>query len=52
VVGRSRLQEASQKATKHAVKQFETQLNIDVQAFDKVLAEAVNQSLKEAEAKP
>jgi uncharacterized membrane protein len=48
VVGRSRLQEALQSATKHAVKQFEKQLGTDVQAFDKALSEAVNQFLKEA----
>ena len=48
VVGRSRLQEALQNATKRAVKQFEKQLNTDVEAFDKALAEAVNQALKEA----
>jgi uncharacterized membrane protein len=48
VVGRSRLQEALQKATKHAVKRFEKQLSTDVEAFDKALTEAVNQSLKEA----
>ena len=48
VVGRSRLQEALQKVTKRAVKQFEKQLNTDVEAFDKALTEAVNQSLKAA----
>ncbi len=48
VVGRSRLQEALQNATKRAVKQFEKQLNTDVEAFDKALADAVNQTLKEA----
>ena len=48
VVGRSRLQEALQKVTKHAVKQFEKQLDTDVQAFDKALTEAVNQALKDA----
>jgi len=48
VVGRSRLQEALQKATKHAVSQFEKQLNTDVEAFDKALTEAVNESLKRA----
>lgn len=52
VVGRSRLQEALQKATTRAVRQFEKQLNIDVQAFDKALTEAVNQSLKDASGKP
>jgi len=30
------------------VKQFEKQLNTDVDAFDKALSEAVNQALKEA----
>jgi len=48
VVGRSRLQEALQNATKRAAKQFEKQLNTDVETFDKALAEAVNQALKEA----
>ncbi len=48
VVGRSRLQEALQNATKRAVKQFEKQLNTDVEAFDKALADAINQTLKEA----
>jgi uncharacterized membrane protein len=48
VVGRSRLQEALQKVTKHAVKQFEKQLDTDVQVFDKALTEAVNQAPKEA----
>jgi uncharacterized membrane protein len=48
VLGRSRLQEALQNATRRAVKQFEKQLNTDVEAFDKALAEAVNQTLKEA----
>ena len=48
VVGRSRLQEALQKVTKHAVKQFEKQLDTDVQAFDRALTEAVNQALKNA----
>ena len=48
VVGRSRLQEALQNATKRAVKQFEKQLNTGVEAFDKALTHAVNQLLKEA----
>ena len=48
VVGRSRLQEALQNATKHAVNLFEKQLNTDVEAFDKALTEAVNQALKAA----
>jgi predicted outer membrane protein len=42
------LQEALQTATRHAVKQFEKQLNTDVEAFDRALSEAVNQTLKEA----
>ena len=46
VLGRSRLQEALQSATKHAVRQFEKQLDTDVETFDKALREAVNQSLK------
>jgi uncharacterized membrane protein len=48
VIGRSRLQEALHNATRRAVKQFEKQLNTDVEAFDKALSEAVNQTLKEA----
>jgi uncharacterized membrane protein len=48
VVGRSRLQEALQKATRHAVQQFEKQLNTDIQDFDKALTEAVNQTMKGA----
>ena len=48
VIGRSRLQEALQKVTTRAVKQFEKQLNTDVEAFDKALTEAVNMLLKEA----
>ena len=48
VVGRSRLQEALQKVTKRAVNQFEKQLNTDVEAFDKALAEAVRMAQKEA----
>jgi uncharacterized membrane protein len=48
VVGRSRLQEALQKVTKRAVNQFEKQLSTDVEAFDKALTEAVNESLKGA----
>jgi uncharacterized membrane protein len=48
VVGRSRLQEALQKVTKRAVKQFEKQLNTDVEAFDKALTEAVSLAQKEA----
>jgi uncharacterized membrane protein len=48
VIARSRLQEALAKATKHAVKQFEKELSTDVDAFDKALSEAINQSLKSA----
>ncbi|MGO8732693.1 MAG: DUF1269 domain-containing protein [Terriglobia bacterium] len=48
VIGRSRLQEALADATKHAVKQFEKELSTDVDAFDKALTEAVNQTLKSA----
>jgi len=47
VVGRSRLQEALEKVTKRAVKQFEKQLNTDVEAFDKALTKAVSQAQKE-----
>jgi len=48
VVGRSRLQEALQKVTKGAVKQFEKQINTDVEAFDKALTEAINEATKAA----
>jgi len=48
VVGRSRLQETLQRVTKRAVKQFEKQLDTDIQDFDKALTKAVNQSLKAA----
>ena len=48
VIGRSRLQEALANATKHAVKQFEKQLSTDVDAFDKDLTKAVNESLNKA----
>ena len=48
VIGRSRLQEVLQNATKRAVKQFEKQLTTDVETFDEALTEAVNQTLKEA----
>jgi len=34
--------------TKRAVKQFEKQLDTDIQDFDKALTKAVNQSLKAA----
>jgi uncharacterized membrane protein len=46
VIGRSKLQQALQKATKHAVKQFEKELRTDVESFNKDLEGAVNQSLK------
>jgi uncharacterized membrane protein len=48
VIGRSRLQEALRDATKHAVKQFEKEVSTDVDAFNKDLTEAVNESLKNA----
>ena len=48
VVGRSRLREALQNATRHAVKQFEKQLNTDVESFDKALTEAADLLVKEA----
>jgi uncharacterized membrane protein len=47
VIGQSKLQEALQDATKHAVKQFEKELNTDVKSFDKDLTEAVNQLLEQ-----
>lgn len=46
VIGQSKLQQALQDATKHAVKQFEKELSTDVESFNKDLSEAVNQSLK------
>jgi uncharacterized membrane protein len=48
VIGRSKLREALADVTKHAVKQFEKELSTDVEAFDKDLTEAINQSLKAA----
>jgi uncharacterized membrane protein len=48
VIGRSKLQQFLQDATKHAVKQFEGELRTDVESFDKDLTEAVNQWLKDA----
>jgi uncharacterized membrane protein len=47
VIGESKLQEALQDATRHAVKQFEKELSIDVKSFDKDLTEAVDQLLKQ-----
>lgn len=47
VIGKSKLEEILKDATKHSVKQFEKELNIDVEAFDKALTEAVNESLQE-----
>ncbi len=46
VIGKSKLQEALADATKHAVNQFEKELNTDVKNFDKDFTEAVNQALK------
>ena len=46
VVGQSKLEKALQEATKHAVKQFEKELRTDVDAFNKDLTEAVNETLK------
>jgi uncharacterized membrane protein len=48
VIGKSKLQEALKDATKHAVKQFEKEVNTDVAAFDKDLTDAVNETLKAA----
>lgn len=48
VIGRSRLQQFLQEATRHAVKQFEKELSTDVASFNKALTEAVNESLKAA----
>jgi len=48
VVGRSRLQETLAKATEHAVKQFEKEVSTDVEAFDKALKAAINESAKAA----
>jgi len=48
VVGRSKLQDALEKATRHAVNQFEKELNLEIESFSKALAGAVNQGLKAA----
>jgi uncharacterized membrane protein len=48
VIGQSKLREALQDATKHALKQFEKELRTDVDAFNKDLTDAINQSLKAA----
>jgi len=48
VIGRSKLQQFLQEATRHAVKQFEKELSTDVASFNKALTEAVNESLKAA----
>jgi uncharacterized membrane protein len=45
VIGQSKLQEALQNATKHAVKLFEKELTTDVESFNKDLTEAVDQLL-------
>src|SRR5208337_888838 len=45
VIGQSKLQEALQNATKHAVKQFEKELSTDVESFNKDLTQAVDQLL-------
>jgi uncharacterized membrane protein len=50
VIGKSKLQEALQNATQHAIKQFERELNTDVATFDKDLESAVNQALKDIKA--
>jgi len=47
VIGQSKLQEALQDATRHAVKQFEKELSTDIKSFDKDLTEAVNQLLEQ-----
>jgi uncharacterized membrane protein len=48
VIGQSKLEQALANATKRAVKTFETELNTNVDAFNKDLTEAVNQLLKAA----
>jgi len=48
VIGESKLEQALQNSTKHAVKQFEKELSTDVETFNKDLTEAVNESLKDA----
>jgi uncharacterized membrane protein len=52
VIGKSRMREALASATKHAVKQFETELNTDADEFDKDLTDAVNEALKSAQNAP
>lgn len=46
MVGQSKLERVLQDATKHAVRQFEKELRTDVDAFNKDLTAAVNESLK------
>lgn len=46
MVGQSKLEKALKDATRHAVKQFEKELRIDVDTFNKDLTDAVNESLK------
>jgi uncharacterized membrane protein len=46
VIGESKLQQALQDATKHAVKQFERELSTDVATFNKDLTQAINEAQK------
>ena len=46
VIGESKLQQALQDATKHAVKQFEKELSTDVETFNKDLTQAINEAQK------
>jgi uncharacterized membrane protein len=46
VIGQSKLQQALQDATKHAVKQFEKELSTDVETFNKDLTQAINEAQK------
>jgi uncharacterized membrane protein len=48
VIGRSRLKEALQSATKRAVKQLEKELSTDVDGFNKDLTDAINELQKGA----
>ncbi len=46
VIGQSKLQHALKDATKHALKQFETELSTDGESFKEDLEAAVNESRK------
>jgi uncharacterized membrane protein len=47
VIGESKLQQALESATKHALKQFEKELSTDAKTFEKDLAAAVKEAQKD-----